>query len=135
MISSQKKFSFRHLGIACPDIEACKNFLKSVMNIREESEIIFDEKQNASLCLLTLSDGIKLELISGPMVANMVKKGITYYHTCYAVFDIDQALARLKKDHKVTVISEIKPGKLFNGQRTVFIYTPIGIIELLEDKL
>ena len=40
----------------------------------------------------------------------------------------------LKKGGAVTVISKIKPGKLFNGCRAVFLYTPIGIVELLENK-
>ena len=86
------------------------------------------------MCLLTLRGGLKLELISGPMVADLVKKGMTYYHLCYGVPDIEKAMADFKKTGQVTTISEIKPGKLFNGRRAVFLYTPIGLVELLEDK-
>ena len=130
---------FHHIGIACADIGLCKNFIKSLTDVADESEIIFDENQNASLCLLTLRSGVRLELVSGPMVADLVKKGITYYHTCYSVPDIEKAISLLKKPLPggtggVTTISEIKPGKLFNGQRAVFLYTPIGIVELLENK-
>ena len=125
---------FRHLGIACHDIGLCKNFIKKVMVVVDESKIIFDEKQNASLCLLTLQGGVELELISGPVVADLVKKGITYYHTCYGAPDLEKAIALLKKTGEVIIVSEIKPGKLFNGRRAVFLYTPIGLVELLEDK-
>ena len=135
MTDNRINFYFRHLGIACSDITECKNFVKSILPVTAESEIIFDEKQNASLCLLTLDNGFNIELISGPMVANLVKKGVAYYHICYGVSNIDEALLRLKKGHKVTVISEIKPSQLFAGARVVFVYTPIGIIELLEEKL
>ena len=125
---------FLHLGIACTDIGLCKKFIKSVMNVVDESETIFDENQNASMCLLTLRGGIELELISGPIVAGIIKKGMTYYHTCYGVPDIEKAIAFFKKTGQVTTISEIKPGKLFNGRRAVFLYTPIGLVELLENK-
>lgn len=134
MNSDIQKFKFLHIGIACEDILLCKNFIKSAMDVVSESETIFDENQNAFLCLLTLRGGVELELISGPVVANIVKKGVTYYHTCYGVPNIEKAIAVLKSEHKATVISEIKPGKLFNGRRAVFLYTPIGIIELLENK-
>ncbi|KKT29388.1 MAG: Lactoylglutathione lyase [Candidatus Giovannonibacteria bacterium GW2011_GWB1_46_20] len=128
------KIKFLHLGIACDDIAACKDFIKSAMEVVNESETVFDENQNASVCVLTLSSGAQLELITGPIVANFIKKGITYYHTCYGVQNIETAVAFLKREHKASVISEIKPGKLFNGRRAVFLYAPIGIIELLEDK-
>lgn len=128
------KLKFLHLGIACGDIAPRKDFIKSAMDVVSESETIFDENQNASVCVLTLQGGVQLELISGPMVANLVKKGITYYHTCYGVPDIEKAISFLKRKHEAAVVSEIKPGKLFNGRRAVFLYTPIGIIELLEDK-
>jgi len=129
-----QKFKFLHIGIACDNVLLGKNFIKSAMEVVSESETIFDENQNASLCLLTLRGGVQLELISGPVVASMVKNGITYYHTCYSVPDIEKAVSFLKREHKATVISEIKPGKLFNGRRAVFLYTPIGILELLENK-
>lgn len=104
------------------------------MPVVSESETIFDENQNASICLLALREGVTLELISGSVVASMVKKGITYYHTCYSVQNIEKTVSFLKRKHTITVISEIKPGKIFNGRRVVFLYTPIGIVELLEDK-
>ena|SRR3989344_5330698 len=128
------KLSFRHLGIACDDIATCKGFIKSTMKVVNESKTIFDENQNASLCTLTLASGVQLELITGPVVANLVKKGMTYYHTCYGVPDIEKAISFLRKKHKAVVISEIKPSKLFNNRRVAFLYAPIGVLELLEDK-
>ena len=127
------KLSFLHLGIACDDMVACKNFIRSTMDVVNESETIFYENQNASVCVLTLSGGVQLELITGSVVANLVKKGTTYYHTCYSVPDIEEAISFLKREHNASLISGIKPGKLFNGRRVVFLYTPIGIVELLED--
>ena len=128
-----QKIKFLHIGIACDDIPLCKDFIKSVMDVVGESETVFDKNQDASVCLLTLQGGVELELISGPVVANILKKGMTYYHTCYGVANIEETMSFLKRKYKATVISEIKPGKLFNGRRVVFLYTPIGIIELLED--
>lgn len=132
--AAPKKIMFLHIGIACDNILSCKSFIKRAMNVVSESETVFDENQNASMCLLTLHGGVTLELISGPVVAGLVKKGVTYYHTCYAVLDLEKAVSFLKREHNATVISEVKPGKIFNGRRVVFLYTPIGIVELLENK-
>ncbi len=131
--SPAHKMKFLHLGIACDDMSLCSDFITSTMDVVNESETVFDENQNASVRLFTLRSGVQLELISGPVVANIVTKGMTYYHTCYGVTNIENAVSFLKRKYKVTVMSEIKPGKIFNGRRVVFLYTPIGIIELLED--
>ena len=102
------------------------------MKVIDETETIFDENQNAWLCMLTLDGGAKLELISGPIVENIIKKNITYYHTCYSVVDINKAIKKLKLESRALVISEPKPGKLFNGRLAAFLHTPLGIVELIE---
>lgn len=127
------KLTFLHVGVACEDITLCKDLIQRTMDVETVSKTVFDERQNASVCLLTLRGGVTLELISGPVVANILKKGMTYYHTCYGVADLEKAISFLKTEYNATVISEIKPGKIFNGRRVVFLYTPIGIIELLEE--
>lgn len=124
-----------HLGIACKDIEQCKQFIKKIMIVREETGTIFDELQNAFICLLTLEDGSRLELISGEMVKDLVNQGISYYHTCYSVNDIQAVIKTLKEEHKAIIISEPKKAKIFNGRLAAFLYTPLGILELLEEEI
>ena len=126
------KFTFHHIGIACEDIKKCRDFIKRFMDVKEESDVIFDENQKAEVCLLSLQDGTSLELISGEMVEGLVRKGTYLYHTTYTVENMKRCIRALKKQPGLVIISEPKPAKLFNGKLVAFFSTPIGIIELLE---
>lgn len=52
-------------------------------------DTVYDENQDANLCMLTMSDDIMIELISGAVVGNLVKKRQYLYHACYSVKNID----------------------------------------------
>ena len=127
-------FKFHHLGVACNDIEQTKRFVGSIMGVTSESEIVFDELQNASLCMLGTSDGLQIELIAGEQVKSLLKRGVSYYHTCYAVQDIEQAIRYLQTEENAVVISAAKPAILFKNKKVAFLKTPLGVVELLEEK-
>ena len=127
------KLKFRHIGIACKDIKICRDFIKNILNVEKESQIVFDKNQEVNLCLLTLENGLMIELISGKTVENFVKKGISYYHTCYYVKNISETIETLKNEFDAIVISPPKVSELFEGKLAAFLYSPIGIIELLEE--
>ena len=131
---NKHQLKFHHLGIACRNIEICLAFIKKSMNVKEYTDILFDEHQNAYVCLVILENGSKIELISGEVVESIIKKGIFYYHTCYLVADIIIAIEFLKKECNAILVSPPKPGKLYDNKLAAFLYTPIGLIELLEDK-
>ena len=128
------KLHYHHLGIACKDIEKCLEFIKASMDVKEHTDITFDEHQDAHVCLVILENGSKIELISGKVVENIISKGISYYHTCYLVKDINESIEFLRKECGAMVVSPPKPGKLYDNKLAAFLYTSIGIIELLEEK-
>lgn len=121
---------FAHIGIACNDIKDEIEGIKKIHKINGISDIIFDEKQNANLCMVNIEDGLNIELISGKIVENIVKKGIKYYHLCYEVDNIEEKLSEMGEN--VKPISEIKEALLFEGKRVIFLMTVYGIIELVE---
>lgn len=121
-----------HVGCAVKDIAATRDKLVKMLKA-EATEIIFDPLQNAELCMLRLPDGSQIELISGEVVKGFVKKQVTYYHVCYAVEDIEDAISSLQSDGAV-LISPPKPAILFDGQLVAFLITPIGLMELVETK-
>ena len=123
---------FDHIGIACEDINTLLNKLKKVMNIINVSDIVYDELQDANLCMITLEDNTDIELISGNMVANIVNKRQYLYHTCYKVNNIEEMINKLVNEGAMQ-ISEIKKAKLFNGKRVVFLMWDLGLIELVEE--
>ena len=122
---------FHHLGIACKDLNHTLEFIKKTHKIKSISDIVFDEKQNASLCMVEVESGLKVELISGKQVEKFIKKNIANYHICYKVDDIKATL-----DDYVTkgaiVISGPKPAVLFGYKKIAFVFTPMGIIEFVE---
>lgn len=123
---------FHHIGIACEDINLLLDKLKKFMKIVDVSEIVYDELQDANLCMISLEDGTKIELISGNIVSNIVKKRQYLYHTCYSVIDLEKTLNDLVNDGAMQ-ISEIKKAKLFDGKRVVFLMWDLGLIELVEE--
>ncbi len=123
---------FHHVGIATEDINVLIDKLKVVLDIKEISEIVYDELQDANLCMVTLSDGTRIELISGNMVEKIVKKRNYLYHMCFSTKNIESELERLISLGAMQ-ISEIKEAKLFNQSRVVFLTWDLGIMELVEE--
>lgn len=123
---------FHHIGIATKDVKRGIEQIQKIYNTVTASEIIFDENQNATLCFIRTNNGIDIELIAGEMVSGLVKRGIQYYHICYTVSDIYKDIENMKKNGAI-VISEPKPAKLFDNKKVAFLYTDMGLIELLED--
>lgn len=124
---------FHHIGLACKDIKSFKEALRNLFQISHETEIVDDPEQNAKVCIVEILNGLKLELIQGKPVENLVKKSITYYHLCFRVDNIDETIEYLSQKGCL-LIQKPKPATLFNGQRVAFLYTPIGLIELFEGK-
>lgn len=122
---------FHHLGIACMNIEKTLAFIQETMTISTISDSIFDELQQATLCMVTLQDGTKLELISGPVVQSYLKRNIHLYHSCYVAENIEETL-QLLETKGCRIISPPKPALLFNNQHVAFLTSPLGLIELIE---
>jgi len=123
---------FHHLGIVCKDIKKSLVELEKIYDVDTISNIVYDSNQDAEVCLIETSNGINIELISGNRVSGLLKKGITYYHCCYLTTDIETEIIRLKKEGALVVIPPRK-APLFNYKNVSFLFTPHGLIELLEE--
>lgn len=122
---------FHHIGIATKSIDDTINYLKKHFNITEISNIVYDPLQDGNLCMLTMEDGHKLELISGNVVQIFLKKRQFLYHICYSTNSIEAELEHFSKDS--IVLSLPQKAILFNNKYVVFIMTNIGLIELVEE--
>lgn len=119
-----------HVGCACKDIEKTAEKLCKLFSA-ERGQTIYDPEQDANLCMLTMPDGTFVELVSGNVVEGYLKKRMSYYHICYEVDDLEDAIDSLGSKGAV-VVSSPKPAILFDGRRVAFVMTPIGLVELLE---
>jgi len=123
---------FHHIGVACKNIEQSISIIDKIFQIEEISNMVYDEKQKANLCMIKTKNNINIELISGDIVENLLKKGINYYHTCYMVKNIEEKIKELQNSNCV-LISNPKEAILFENKKVAFLYTPFGMIELLEE--
>lgn len=120
-----------HVGIAVKDMEKASRFILDTHAITHDSGIVHDPLLKAHLRLFTVEDGFHLELVEGEAVSAVLKKGMTYYHNCYEVKNLDDALKNLKNLNCLTVIPPT-PAVLFDGRKVAFVLSPLGLIELLE---
>ena len=120
-----------HIGIACSDIEEALADFSRYHPIVKRSEVVYDELQKAELCMVYTDTGLDVEFIAGEQVARLVKKGISYYHLCYEVDDLDAVLSE-SVGKGAMIISEPKPAVLFDGRRVAFVYLPYGLVEFVE---
>ena len=120
-----------HIGIAAENMEDMIAYVQAMFPVKKISDTVFDEKQNGTLCMITLEDDSKIELITGPVVAGRVKKRQFLYHTCYETEDLNKSMADFIEKGAV-VISEPKEAVLFQLRKVAFLMTDLGIVELLE---
>ena len=131
MTAFSELMKLHHIGIACESINTGIKDVRKIYDVVNISEVVYDERQKASLCLIETRNGLNIELVSGEQVKSLLAKEISYYHVCYTVLDIHKEIGRLKKQGAI-VVSEPKPAILFNNRQVAFLYTNIGLIELLE---
>ncbi len=122
-----------HLGIACHDIERAVSDFEATVGVAARGPVIHDRQQDAHVCLVTLADGSRFELVSGPRVEGLVRKGLTYYHVCYEVDDLDKAVSELLT-RRCRLVSAPAEAPLFDGRRVAFLHSRLGLFELLESR-
>lgn len=120
-----------HIGIATGDIQKMQQYLQKIAEVSAIGATLYDGKQDAFLCMVTLMDGTKIELIAGKVVEKLVKKRNFLYHICYEVEDIEKKIGQLVENGAM-VISEPKEAILFDERKVAFLMTDMGMIELLE---
>jgi methylmalonyl-CoA/ethylmalonyl-CoA epimerase len=119
---------FHHIGIATRDLKKSLEFIKKNFDIKDVTDEIFDKNQDATLQMVTTND-INIELVSGHMVEKLIKSNTTYYHICYEVENIFQAIDEFQGG---MVISTPKEAILFDNRLVAFLMTPLGLVELLN---
>ena len=122
---------FHHIGIATENIEKMIEKLSNYFSIKEISDKVYDMNQEDYLCMITLEDDVKVELISGKIVENMIKKKQYLYHTCYTVNSIENTIDQLVNDGAF-LVREPREAILFENKREAFLMWDLGLIELLE---
>lgn len=130
------EFKFHHIGVAVNDIEVTASVYGQVGYHRSAS--IFDPVQNVNICWLTLEGYPTVELLApvdetSPVCKTLEKNGVTPYHTCWIVPNIEEAGQKLRKQRYV-MVSKPADAVAFCGSRVAFFFNKaVGLIELVEE--
>jgi len=127
----EEKLKFHHFGIATNNINKTLDYLNNIFEVKHSSEILFDQNQKVNLCMVTLKDGSNIELINGDKINNYLLKNIYLYHICYETNNLEITIEKFVKNG-ATIISESKEATLFDNKRVAFLFTQLGLIEVLE---
>lgn len=126
---------FHHIGVAVKDITATAAFY--VAGGYTQSATIFDPVQNVNICWLTKKNMPVVELLepvdeTSPVNNILEKNGVSPYHTCYMVDDIELAVKELRK-MKYIVVSKPVEAVAIHGCKVSFLFNKnVGLIELVE---
>lgn len=127
---------FHHIGIATSDIDkTAAQYL--ILGYEMDGNVTFDPEQNVNICFLKHPSMPLVELLStvdekSPVVQILKKNGVTPYHTCYSIANLDDAIRQFRK-LKYMVVSSPKTACAIGDRRVAFLYhRDMGLIELVE---
>ena len=129
-------FKFHHIGVATNDIDSTASVYEQGGYRRSAS--IFDPIQNVNICWLTKEGVPTVELLApvdekSPVNKTLEKNGVTPYHTCWIVPNIEEAVQQLRKQRYV-MVSKPAEAVAFCGSRVAFFFNKaVGLIELVEE--
>lgn len=128
-------FRFHHIGIAVKSIDDTASIY--VSGGYQQSPTVFDPIQNVNICWLSKDCMPLVELLAptddaSPVNKTLEKMGVTPYHTCYVVENIEQAIVELRKQ-KYVLVSKPAEAVAIHNCRVAFLHNRnVGLIELVE---
>ncbi len=128
-------FSFHHIGYATTSIKVTAAFFESIGY--HLSDTIMDVEQHVNIALLSKENTPLIELVEvideKSPVNNIVKKnGVTAYHICYEVEEIEKAISFLKKKRFVLLFKPVVAVALESKLICYLYHKDVGLIELLQ---
>ena len=133
----EPRLTFHHIGIACRDIIKSQRFYMSMGY--QASAIVDDPLQHVRVCFLEKEGAPRLELLEplddqSPVTRTLTAVGVTPYHLCYEVEDIEAAIKALRAQRFLPVKSPL-PACAMDGKRVAFLFQKdTGLIEIVESS-
>lgn len=130
------ELSFHHIGIACHDIGRTLKFYEAMGYTA--SSVVDDEVQHVKVCFLDKQDAPRIELLEpldeqSPVARTLSTSGVTPYHLCYQVTDIEETVGLLRNERFLLLNGPV-PAVAMGDLRVAFLYRKdVGLIELVEN--
>jgi methylmalonyl-CoA/ethylmalonyl-CoA epimerase len=127
--------NFHHIGYAVNDISITAEYY--VRGGWVLSDVYIDLTQNAKIAFLFKDDFPLIELVApinenSPVIKTLDKMGVTSYHICYEVDNIEQSIKTLKELHFVLLSKPVDAIALENRKICYLYHSHIGLVELLN---
>jgi methylmalonyl-CoA/ethylmalonyl-CoA epimerase len=128
-------FVFHHIGYATDSILLTSKFYISLgYNL---TQTFHDSIQNVNIAFLKKDNFPIIELVerideNSPVSKILDKNGVTPYHVCYAVEDMDEAIIDLRKNKFIQLFEPVSAAAINNKKICYFFNSNVGLIELLE---
>ena len=128
--------TFHHIGIACRDIGKTREFYVNMGYV--PADVVDDPLQHVKVCFLDKEGAPRIELLEpldeqSPVLRTLESSGVSPYHICYQVSDIEEAIAGLRRQRFLLVNGPV-PARALDDRRIAFLYQKhTGLIELVEE--
>jgi len=130
-------FQFHHIGIAVNSIKVTAQYYLDAGYVI--SDTIYDPIQNVSIAFLEKNGMPQIELVeagsadnNSPICKIIEKSGVSPYHICYEVDNIESAINKLKKKKYLPLANPVSAAAM-NNKKICFLYNKdVGLIELVE---
>lgn len=130
------EFMIEHIGYVTKDIEKTVETFKILGYSAED--VVSDDTQKTKICFLRKAGEVAIELVEpypeNTTMLKMLKKGVTPYHTCYTVADIQKTFEKLKELDFTPLFSPVAAPAFNNRLICYFWKKDIGLIEIVEQE-
>ena len=130
------EFAIDHIGYVTKNIEKTAETFKILGYSAEE--VVNDDTQKTRICFLRKKGEVSIELVEpypeNTTMLNMLKKGATPYHTCYAVPDIQVTFEQLKELGFTPLFNPVPAPAFSNRLICYFWKKDTGLIEIVEQE-
>lgn len=127
--------TFHHIGFACRDIDKTKAFYVNLGYVA--ADVVDDPVQHVKVCFLDKEEAPRIELLApldeqSPVLRTLESSGVSPYHICYQVSDIEEAIDALRQQRFLLVNGPV-PACAMHDRRIAFLFQKhTGLIELVE---
>lgn len=129
------EFEFHHIGYAVKNIDKTSAYYLTAGFV--QTETIIDPLQNVRIAFLSKHGNPLIELVEpvdkhSPIVKTLEKSGVSPYHICYSVDDLDEAIGKMKMLKFIPLFKPV-PAVALGNKKICYLYNQdVGLIELLE---
>lgn len=131
-------YRIEHFGVAVHDLDQAITLYSEIFGYELFRGPFDDPAQQARVAFLqnSASGDPLLELVAplgpGSQVERVLAKGLSLYHVCYEVPNVEQAIVQLRKA-RCLLVSGPTPAVAYDGRPIAWLYTPNRqLTELVE---